>query len=236
MVKKYKTNKRKHTSGTKKEQTKRIKYIFVLSVLLIFSVYLFAIIFNHFISGKKNNVQATVNSENIEIIRDYIEPNEYSRPQKKLKKVKGVVVHYTANPGSDAEANRDYFNNLKYANAGKDRPVYASSHYVIGLKGQIIQCIPLNEIAYASNDRNKDTISIECCHEDNTGRFNEDTYNSLVHLTACLCEEYNLKKDDIIRHYDVTGKDCPRYYEKHEKKWNSFKDDVFRYMENNKSD
>ncbi len=227
---------KKNTRTKKDEQAKRIKYIFIFSVLLIFLVYLFAVIINHVISGGKNNVKATVNDENIGIIQDYIEPNEYSRPQKKLKKVNGVVVHYTANPGSDAEANRDYFNNLQYENAGKDRPVYASSHYVIGLKGQIVQCIPLNEIAYASNSRNDDTISIECCHEDNTGRFNDATYDSLVKLVAALCDEYNLKKDDIIRHYDVTGKDCPRYYVKHEKKWNKFKDDVFMYMKDGKSD
>lgn len=215
-------------------QALRVKYIFIFSVLLIFCVYIFAIVFNHFTAGANNSVPVISGDIKEAVTQDYIEPNEYSRPQKKLKKVKGVVVHYTANPGSDAKANRDYFNNLKYENASRKKPVYASSHFVIGLKGQIIQCIPLDEIAYASNERNKDTISIECCHPDDTGKFNKATYNSLVRLTAWLCSEYNLEKEDIIRHYDVTGKDCPRYYVKHEKKWAKFKDDVFKYMENNK--
>ncbi len=234
MIKKY--GSKKYTSGNKNEQAKRIKYIFIFSVLLIFLVYIFALVLSHVTGKGKNTAQVTANTGPVEVIKDYIEPNEYSRPQKKLKKVNGIVIHYTANPGSDAEANRNYFNNLMYENAGKEKPVYASSHYVIGLDGQIVQCIPLDEIAYASNERNSDTISIECCHADNTGKFNDATYNSLVRLVAWLCGEYNLKKDDIIRHYDVTGKNCPKYYVKHEKKWNSFKDDVFRYIDNHKTD
>ena len=40
-------------------------------------------------------------------------PNKNSRPQTKLKKVNGIVVHYTANPGTDAMANRNYFESLE---------------------------------------------------------------------------------------------------------------------------
>lgn len=164
--------------------------------------------------------------DGIAIEERFITPNEYSRPQKKLKKVKGVVVHYTANPGSDAKANRDYFNNLSITHT-----TYASSHYVIGLDGTVIQCIPLNEIAYASNGRNDDTISIECCHPDDTGKFNDQTYDSLVKLVAWLCGKYNLDKEDVIRHYDVTGKNCPKYYVENEEAWLIFKEDVFSYIE-----
>ncbi len=151
-----------------------------------------------------------------------LEPNEYSRPQISLKKVKGIVVHYTANPGTDAMDNRNYFNNLPEINKGKKKPVYASSHFVIGLTGQIIQCIPLEEIAYTSNERNYDTISIECCHPDKTGKFNEATYKALAELTAYLCIRYDLEAEDVIRYYDVTGKLCPLYYVEHEDKWMQF--------------
>lgn len=159
------------------------------------------------------------------LIEDLIVPNEYSRPQKPLKKVNGIVIHYTANPGTDAKANRDYFNGLSLSGA-----TYASSHFIIGLDGTVIQCIPLDEIAYASNDRNDDTISIECCHEKKNGKFTDATYNSLVRLTAWLCSEYDISQENIIRHYDVTGKLCPKYYVKHEDKWAQFKDDVTEYI------
>ncbi len=72
--------------------------------------------------------------------------------------------------------------------------------------------MPTWEIAYASNERNHDTVSIECCHLDETGEFTEETYASVVQLTAFLCRKYDLTADAVIRHYDVTGKDCPRYF------------------------
>lgn len=152
---------------------------------------------------------------------DLLDVNEYSRPAISLPEVRGVVVHYTANPGSSAKANRDYFNGLKDAHTTK-----ASSHFVIGLDGEIIQCIPSTEISYASNDRNKDTLSIECCHPDDTGQFNESTYQSLVQLTGWLCSRFGLTSQDVIRHYDVTGKICPKYFVDHEDAWEQFRSDV----------
>ena len=118
---------------------------------------------------------------------ELLDVNEYSRPGTTLKQVNGIVIHYTANPGSSAMANRDYFEGLKDAHTTK-----ASSHFIVGLEGEVVQCIPTTEIAYASNDRNGDTISIECCHPDDTGAFNTVTYQSMVQLTAWLCNRFGL--------------------------------------------
>jgi len=157
-----------------------------------------------------------------EVIKNYLTPNEYSRPGKELKEVNAIVVHYVGNPGTTAAQNRSYFENLKDTHATS-----ASSHYIIGLEGEIIQCVPLNEISYASNNRNKDTIAIECCHPDETGQFTTATYKSLVKLVAALCRTYDLDPETgIIRHYDVTGKYCPLYYVNHEDEWYGFKLDV----------
>ena len=52
-----------------------------------------------------------------------------------------------------------------------------------------------------------------------------------MHLTAYLVEEYGLKRENIIRHYDVTGKECPLYYVEHEDKWEKFRDEVMDYIE-----
>jgi len=156
--------------------------------------------------------------------------NEYSRPGLETDTIQGVVIHYTANPGSTAQDNRNYFESLKDTGNNK-----VSSNFIIGLEGEIIQCIPTSEIAYASNDRNNDTVSIECCHPDETGEFTEATYGSLVELTAFLCGKFNLTTDEIIRHYDVTGKECPRYFVDNEDKWQTFKEDVADYIEENGS-
>lgn len=154
-----------------------------------------------------------------------LDVNEYSRPGLALKQVNGIVVHYTANPGTTAQQNRDYFNSL--ATTGQ---TYASSHFVIGLEGEIIQCIPCNEMAYASNERNSDTIAIECCIEDETGKFNKKTYDSLVYLVSWLMGQYELNTADVIRHYDVTGKNCPKYFVENPSEWNGFKDDLIAYI------
>ena len=152
--------------------------------------------------------------------------NEYSRPGTPLEKINGIVIHYTANPGSSAQANRDYFEGLKDEHTTK-----ASSHFVIGLDGEIVQCIPSTEISYASNERNSDTLSIECCHPDETGQFTDATYQSAVSLTAWLCKRFNLTADDVIRHYDVTGKICPKYFVDHEDAWSQFKTEVKNMIE-----
>jgi N-acetylmuramoyl-L-alanine amidase CwlA len=165
-------------------------------------------------------------SNEAQISSEYLTPNEYSRPQTPLKDINSIVIHYTANPGTTAENNRNYFEGL-----AKNQNTYASSHYIIGLEGEIIQCVPLNEIAFASNNRNNDTLSIECCHEDETGEFNEATYASLVSLTAALCIKFDLGEEDIIRHYDVTEKLCPLYYVEHEDEWFEFRREVMKKVE-----
>ena len=152
--------------------------------------------------------------------------NPYSRPGTALEKVNGIVIHYTANPGATAIANRNYFENLKDTHTTK-----ASSHFVVVLEGEIVQCIPTAEIAYASNDRNSDTISIECCYKNEDGSFEQATYDSVIKLTAWLCAKFGLTSEDVIRHYDVTGKLCPLYYVEHEDAWAQFKKDVDTYLQ-----
>ncbi|MCC8182086.1 MAG: peptidoglycan recognition protein family protein [Clostridiales bacterium] len=145
---------------------------------------------------------------------DLIPGNEYSRPGDALDGVNAIVIHYTGNPGTTAQQNRDYFASL--AETGEDS---VSSHFVIGTDGTIIQCIPLDEKSYCSNNRNHDTISIECCHPDTTGEFTQETIDSLVQLVQYLVDCYGLDEDGVIRHYDVTGKLCPYYYATNEDAW-----------------
>ena len=102
----------------------------------------------------------------MEVIKDYLTPNKYSRPGTKLKSVTKLAVHYTGNPGSTAKNNRDYFESLKAGRKDANgNLLYVSSHYVIGLQGEIVQCIPENEWSYCTNQANGHSISIECCHK-----------------------------------------------------------------------
>ena len=140
-----------------------------------------------------------------------------SRRGEKLEAVRDLAVHYVANPGTSAQANRNYF-------AGSESET--SAHFIVGLEGEVILCVPLDEKSSATNERNRDTISIEVCHPDATGQFSEVTRASLVRLLVWLCEEYDLDENNLIRHYDVTGKMCPLYYVEHEDAWQALKEDV----------
>lgn len=146
--------------------------------------------------------------------------NEYSRPGIALEQVNGVVVHYTGNPGTTAEQNRSYFNNL-----AQTHETYASSNFVIGMDGTIILCVPMDEVAYCTGERNYDTLSIEVCHPDDTGEFTQEAYDALVRLVQFLIDHYQLQREDILRHYDVMGKECPRWFVEHPEDWQAFLDE-----------
>lgn len=175
------------------------------------------------VGGKRNhaNTGLKVDASEPDIDVQLLDINEYSRPGIESDPIKGIVIHYTANPGSTAQNNRDYFQGLK-----DSHETSVSSHFVVGLEGEIIQCVPTWELAYASNGRNHDTVSIECCHPDESGKFNKDTYKSMVQLTSWLCTKFGLTEEDVIRHYDVTGKICPKYFVDDEDAWKLFKGDV----------
>lgn len=175
-------------------------------------------------SGSRRNLDVDASEPEIDV--QLLDVNAYSRPGINTDTITGIVIHYTANPGSTAQENRDYFNSLQYT-----QETEASSNFVIGLDGEIIQCVPTWEVAYASNERNMDTVSIECCHPDDSGVFTDETYRSLVQLTAWLCEKFDLTQEDVIRHYDVTGKICPKYFVDHEDEWTEFKANIGKAME-----
>ena len=159
------------------------------------------------------------------ITEDFLTVNPYSRPAEPLDGVKNIFVHYTANKNTSARQNRSYFENL-----GITGETSASDHFIIGYDGEIIQCLPLDEIGYAVKTRNYDSISIECCYRDDSGKFTDATYQSLLQLTAWLLKEYKLAPNDVLRHYDVGGKKCPLYFVEHEDSWEQFRQDLTDYI------
>ena len=209
----------------RRENWKNVLYVLVLVLLLIFgAVRLRYALMHRDLPGSNVSVPDFVTV-------DYIPTNEYSRPGTPLEDISGVVVHYVGNPGTTAAANRSFFANLALTHE-----TYASAHFLVGLDGEILQCVPLTEIAYCSNTANDYTVSIEVCHPDETGEFSEATMESLETLTAWLCETFDLDPAaDVIRHYDVTGKICPKYYVENEDAWLAFKQDVSARIEEDKT-
>lgn len=226
---KKKNTNRKETP--RQHQARMRKYLIIglgcLAVILVTLGILKIVKLDIFIRKYRERAGEHIDAVKPEIDVQLLTVNPYSRPGTETHKITGIVVHYTANPGSTAMNNRDYFESLK---DNHDNQV--SSNFVIGLEGEIVQCVPTWEVAYASNSRNIDTVSIECCHPDETGEFTDETYRSMVQLCAWLCLKFGLDEEDVIRHYDVTGKNCPKYFVEHEEAWNAFRENIRLAMKN----
>lgn len=203
---------RKRLRMTRREKQRRLRRRLMLLMLIILVVLGFTMF---------KSCQRVVDLSRIDypayVSQDYIDVDGTSRTGFEMRRVNDIVIHYVANPGSTAQGNRDYFDSNQSS---------VSAHFVVGLNGEVVQCVPLNEQSSASNKRNVDTVSIEVCHPDSSGKFSTVTYSRLVELTAWLCSEFGLDEDDVIRHYDITGKNCPKYYVENEDAWEQFKADV----------
>ncbi|MBU8785413.1 N-acetylmuramoyl-L-alanine amidase [Bacillus glycinifermentans] len=150
----------------------------------------------------------------VKVVKNYVKVNQYTRPGLKLAGVKGIVMHWTATPGASALNERNYFNGTCIADKR-----YASAHYFVDRKeAQLI--IPENEVAYHAHDQNRcyvsflkpnantKSISVEMCVEKD-GKIHSQTIQNAAELVADLCKRYGLSTNKIVRHYDVTNKNCP---------------------------
>ncbi len=236
--------KRQQQVRVQKRKQQRLQHLLAtgvifISVILVIVALVFTI--RHFFGNTQEREESTTEETlyiphlqgvsdkfpDLPISEQFLTVNEFSRPGLSLTDTpQYIVIHYTANPGSSAQNNRDYFENLK--DTGQ---TYASAQFVIGLNGEIIQCVPCDEMAYCSNSLNEICISIELCHPDEWGNFTDATYNNCVYLVAHLMNYYHMDMSQLIRHYDVTGKNCPRYFVEHEDRWDVFKQFVEQYRE-----
>ena len=227
-------NMRKRRKRTKVQHQvllhKYLKVGIIILAVLIVLLLIIRIAKPEWFSSKYREIDsAVVDASQPELDVRLLTVNPYSRPGTETNKITGIVVHYTANPGATAMENRDYFEGLKDSHITQ-----ASSNFIVGLDGEIVQCVPTWEVAYASNNRNIDTVSIECCHMDETGEFEKETYQSMVQLCAWLCLKFGLSEEDVIRHYDVTGKNCPKYFVENEEAFTAFKKDIKTAIQNTK--
>lgn len=113
-----------------------------------------------------------------------------------------VVVHYT---GTDASAH----NNLVYfsRNAAK-----ASAHYFVDRDGTLRQSVPESDTAWHAGKfaMNQRSVGIECVSAGED--FTEEQVATLAALVQDLMARYGIPAENVIRHYDVTGKECPAPY------------------------
>lgn len=176
---------------------------------------------------------------------NFISKNKYTRPSIKLSKVKKIVLHWTANPGASAENHQRYFNGSAIKNK-----TYASAHIFVDSK-EAICIIPLDEVAYHANDQyqrksngevfrgvpelspnaNLVSIGVEMCVEKD-GSISPATIQRTANVIAALCKAYKLNENDIVRHYDVTHKPCPKPFIDHPELFKDFKSQVQAILNN----
>ena len=177
----------------------------------------------------------------MDIQRDLLTANPFSRPGKKLSGVKAIAIHWVANAGSTARQNRDYFESLKSQSLSDASARFASAHFIVGVFGEVVQCVPCEEMAYHAGAKtytpealgrlghypNNCAIGIELCHPKDDGRFSAETLLAAAKLCALLCIQFGLDPlKDIWTHYGITGKNCPKWFVDHPEKFEGFKQDV----------
>jgi len=134
--------------------------------------------------------------------------------------VEWIIVHYTGDYGSQGRAE-------KTAKAMQTWKRTVSTHYLVGDDGiyQTVEdrhcawhcayaktnrCAACNSRALGvdlvEHKRDTRTHSVEDCDWYFTDKVIEDGAT----LIAELAEKYDIAMDHIVRHFDVTGKHCPR--------------------------
>lgn len=155
----------------------------------------------------------------------------YNYKEGTIDRIQYIVIHYVGATGG-AEANCKYY-------AEKYRG--ASAHYFVGHAGEVWHSVEDHNIAWHCGGKkylntvggtyhnictNANSVGIEMCvRKDNSGRwyFEEVTVAATIELTKQLMQKYNIPSDHVIRHYDVTGKNCPEPYVRDEGAWQQFK-------------
>lgn len=140
--------------------------------------------------------------------------------------INSITIHSTGNPSSTAEGERKWLDNPSNTRS-------AAWHYIAG-EGIIIQAIPDNEEAWhcGSSYGNKHSIGIELIESGDR----EKVLETGAEFVAYLLKKYHLTINDVKKHFDWTGKNCPRIlidknYIKQNKDWNYFLGKVKKYMD-----
>lgn len=161
----------------------------------------------------------------MEIKEYFASPANYTSRQS--RKIKYLVYHYTGNINDTAKSNCRYF-----ATGRRE----ASAHYFVD-DNDIYRSVPDMSVAWAVGIgsaagpyikmpmykviTNSNSISIEMCGGQFDYEPSEATKRNAIELGKQLMSKYNIPKENIYRHYDVTGKRCPAWLIEHSK-WEQF--------------
>jgi N-acetylmuramoyl-L-alanine amidase CwlA len=138
--------------------------------------------------------------------------------------IRYIVVHYTANKGDTAKNNADYFARAT---------TKTSAHYFVDEK-EVWQSVREMDTAYHCGAktykhpfcRNGNSIGVEMCLLDKSGNIRPGTIDTALSVVRQLMAAYDIPIDRVLRHYDVTGKNCPRPMVENPQLWEDFKKEL----------
>jgi len=119
-----------------------------------------------------------------------------------------ITIHNNANPDSTAANERGWLTNPSNTRT-------ASFHIAVDSK-EAVEVLPLNEVAWHAGDGsgaksgNRTSIGIEICERDKTLGEYAQTLTNAIHLVVKMLHERGWGVDRLRRHYDWSGKNCPR--------------------------
>ena len=163
--------------------------------------------------------------DGIDIVKAFINTHiTYSQ----VRQVKYIAIHYTAGATSKAGAAMNTRSVFISRPASADFVVDDETIVQINPDISKYYCWAVGDKRngytgggkYAGLASNKNTISIEICSNLRKGwsglypnhegwYFTDEAINKAVELTKYLMKRYGIPKENVIRHYDVTGKLCP---------------------------
>ncbi|AXF52063.1 MAG: N-acetylmuramoyl-L-alanine amidase [Podoviridae sp. ctbd591] len=162
-----------------------------------------------------------------EIIKYFADESNYKKS--KGRTIKYIVYHYTGNINDSALSNCRYFKNKNIGSSAHffvdDKSIYCSVDpeniaWSVGLgnRKEPYKNMPMFGVITNSN-----SISIEMCGGKTSYEAPEETIKNAIELGSFLMGVYGLTTNDVFRHYDVTGKQCPAWLIADDK-WNKFKE------------
>ena len=143
----------------------------------------------------------------------------------RINEIRYIVIHFTANNGDTAKNNVDYFAN--------NRNLSSSAHYFVD-ENEVWQSVNDGDTAWHCGGtsykhpscRNANSIGVEMCsRKDSKGNYyiKDETIKNTIELVKTLMVKHNVPIENVIRHYDVTGKNCPAPLVENPDKWVEFK-------------
>lgn len=135
-----------------------------------------------------------------------------------------LVIHFTANDGDSAKNNADYF--------AREAPG-ASAHFFVDER-EIWQSVQEKDIAWHCGTRgmyfhpycrNANSLGVELCSRKRGEKyyFTPETVKNAQQFVRSLMKRYGIPTENVVRHYDVTHKNCPAPFVEDAGAWQKFK-------------